>query len=60
MFRSSVEFLLSDKWFIFKEKTIFFFFSIFSGQKKIYIENKGKTTISLILYFSKKKKKKKK
>ena len=29
-------------------------------QKKIYIENKGKTTISLILYFSKKKKKKKK
>ena len=43
-----------------RNKADFFFFSIFSGQKKIYIENKGKTIISLILLFSKKKKKKKK
>ena len=55
MFRLSVEFLLSDKWFIFKEKTIiFFFFLKKEGKQKLYKEN------SIILYFSKKKKKIKK
>lgn len=49
MFRLSVEFLLSDKVFIFKEKTIiFFFFSKKEGDQKVYKEN------SIILYFSKK------
>ena len=55
MFRLSVDFLLSDKWFIFKEKTIiFFFFLKIEGVQKVYKEN------SIILYFSKKKKKNKK
>ena len=55
MFRLSVEFLLSDKLFIFKEKTIiFFFFLKKEGDQKVYKEN------SIILYFSIKKKKIKK
>lgn len=48
MFRLSVEFLLSDKWFIVKEKGIIFFFLKKEGDQKVYKEN------SIILYFSKK------
>ena len=54
MFRLSVEFLLSDKWFIFKEKTIFFFFFFLNWVSKKYI----KKTLLYFIFLKKKKNKK--
>lgn len=55
MFRLSVEFLLSDKWFIFKEKTIIFFFFLKKRVTKKYIK---KTLLYFIFLKNKKKIKK--